>query len=313
MRAPVFMSAVVAAATALLASAASIAADFTQLPAGNVEESPAWSRDGQFLAFSEEWSRITFPHCCEAGVRVAVYAWGQLHYLTADVNEAYALQPSFTPDGSVVLAYAHGSTPSDLGLLAVSGPGAQLTSHPAEDRDPAVSPDGTRVAFASDRSGNLDVWVVSIAGGEPVQLTTDTAGDRDPAWSPDGQLIAFTSDRNGNRDIWVMPAAGGEAVALTSEESQDSDPSWSPDGELLAFTSDRSGNQDIWVLRATNGAVSQLTNDPGDDFQPAWSPVGDRIAFTSTRGGLRHIWIASNLRTVNIESVTWSRFKVLFR
>lgn len=296
-----------------LTSVTSRAADFTQLPAGNVEEGPAWSHDGQFLAFSEEWFRFTSPHCCEGGVRVAVYAWGQLHYLTADVNEAYALQPSFTPDGSVVLAYGYGTVPSDLSLLAAAGGGVRLTSNPGEDRDPAVSPDGTRVAFASDRSGNFDVWIVSIAGGEPVQLTSDPASDRDPAWSPDGTRIAFTSDRSGNRDIWVMPAVGGEAVALTSDSSQDSDPSWSPDGELVAFTSDRSGNQDIWVVRAANGAVSQLTNDPADDFQPAWSPTGDRIAFTSTRGTFRHIWIASNLRTVNVEPVSWSQLKALFR
>ncbi len=165
----------------------SSATDFTQLPAGNVEESPAWSHDGTFLAFSEERFRITYPDCCESGIHIALYAWGQSINLTGDVNNGYALQPAFAPDGSIVLASSYNTSPTDLALMAAGGRGRQLAPHPAEDRDPAVSPDGTRVAFASNRSGNYGVWIVPITGKEPVQLTSDPAADKDPAWSPMGR------------------------------------------------------------------------------------------------------------------------------
>lgn len=290
--------------------------DYMRLNAGNYQEYAAWSRDGSLLALCESWYRITNPHCCEAGVRLGVVAWGQLNFLTADSDGSFVSHPSFTPDGSIVFAagsFLYDTAVEDLFLMSVAGGGARLTSHPGIDRDPAVSPDGTLVAFTSDRSGNFDVWVLAIAGGAPVQLTSHPGFDGDPAWSPDGNRIAFTSDRGGNQDIWVVSASGGEATALTTNPARDFDATWSPDGELLAFTSDRSGNQDLWVVRLSNRAESQVTTDPAADNQPAWAPDGDRIAFTSERSTYRHIWIASNLRTVNVEAVSWSALKGLYR
>jgi len=81
----------------------------------------------------------------------------------------------------------------------------QLTTNLAHDAGSAWSPDGTRIAFASARSGDADIYVMP-ATGEPgaVRLTTHPAGDGDPAWSPDGTQIAFRSDRGGNTDIWAM-------------------------------------------------------------------------------------------------------------
>ena len=80
----------------------------------------------------------------------------------------------------------------------------QLTTHTAGDGAPAWSPDGKKIAFASERTGNPDIWVMDSDGGNLRQLTTHTALDAAPAWSPDGKKIAFDSERTGNWDIWVL-------------------------------------------------------------------------------------------------------------
>ena len=66
------------------------------------------------------------------------------------------------------------------------------------------SPDGTRIAYTSDRSGNYDLWVIPAAGGVSTQLTNEPARDIGPSWSPDGRQIAFTSDRTGQDELWVL-------------------------------------------------------------------------------------------------------------
>jgi len=80
----------------------------------------------------------------------------------------------------------------------------QLTTHTAWDEFSAWSPDGRKIAFVSDRTGNEDIWVMDSDGGNLRQLTTHTADDEWFAWSPDGRKIAFMSERTGNVDIWVL-------------------------------------------------------------------------------------------------------------
>jgi hypothetical protein len=103
----------------------------------------------------------------------------------------------------------------------------------AEDQSPTWSPDGTRIAFASKRSGNFDVWEMNADGTGAVNRTSDTAAeDQEPTWSPDGTKIAFASKRSGNFDVWVMNADGSSPANYTSANPQeDYTPDW---GGLLA-------------------------------------------------------------------------------
>jgi Tol biopolymer transport system component len=140
-----------------------------------------------------------------------------------------------------------------------------------------VSPDGDMLAFSSDRTGNQDLWLLSIEGGEMTQLTTEPTPDWCPRWSPDGSEIVFYSYRTGNRDIWVMPSRGGPARQLTSHPAQDFYPSWSPDGQEIAFSSRRTGEDALWIVEAKGGEPRYVATVAGDYAE--WSPDGHWLVF----------------------------------
>jgi TolB protein len=165
----------------------------------------------------------------------------------------------------------------------------RLTDDVGDDMNPAWSPDGTRIAFQSDRNGaQFDLWVMNANGSGQTRLTQDVNEDRNPAWSPDGNWIAFDSDRAGGYDVWKLPVATGEmdAVALTSANNDDIQPAWSPDGTSVYFSSSRGVNADFNVWRMLAGGddlatTTQATAFPEDDTAPAVSPAGGVLAFAS--------------------------------
>ncbi|MGA7305730.1 MAG: protein kinase, partial [Rhodothermales bacterium] len=147
-----------------------------------------------------------------------------------------------------------------------------------------VSPDGRRLAFDTDRTGNADIFAMNVDGSDLRRLTTDPAGDFTPSWSPDGKEITFHSFRNGNRDVFVVPADGGKAEIVDDNPSQDRFQDWSPSGNDIVFHSDRAGPQQLFI--ATRDPQTrkwaeprQLTTDGGN--YPRWSPDGRYIAYIS--------------------------------
>jgi Tol biopolymer transport system component len=158
----------------------------------------------------------------------------------------------------------------------------QLTFKPGLDNNPAWSPDGTRIAFSTNRDGNVEIYVMNADGGNPVRLTTSpTAQDRSPAWSPDGTRIAFVSDVGGGTHIYVMNADGTNQVRLTNNAGPDYDPEWAPDGKRIAFTSNWEGTAGIWLVNADGTGATRLTSSSYGDAQPTWAPDGSRIAFSA--------------------------------
>ncbi len=168
----------------------------------------------------------------------------------------------------------------------------------AGDGEPAVAPsdDGSvpgKIAFVSDRDGDLDIYTINPDGSDLTNLTADSANDFDPIWSPDGSRIAFLSDRDGNAGrptygIFVMNADGTNTISLTPPDARNPRfrfqlPTWSPDGSHIAFASDHGGNFDIYVVNADGSGLANLSDHSEIDFSPVWSPDGSRIAFISFR------------------------------
>jgi TolB protein len=149
---------------------------------------------------------------------------------------------------------------------------------------PTDSLDCTKIAFATDRDGNSEIYVMNIDGTNPVNLTKNAARDHNPSWSPDGKQIAFVSYRDGHQEIYVMNACDGtNQVRLTfSEPLMAYDPAWSPDGTKIAFTlGDESKISQIHVMNADGTGIIKLSPPGAIDLRPSWSPDGTQIAFQS--------------------------------
>jgi len=161
----------------------------------------------------------------------------------------------------------------------------QLTSDPGWEAEPALSPDGTLVAFSSDRSGNPDIWVLDARGGTPLRLTDDAANDRSPAWFPDGSAVAFVSDRAGAQAIWKVSRLGGASELLLQDAES---PAVSPDGSRLAFRRrDASGTHRILVAPLADLARARMLTTEADGLwdhdHPAWSPDGNTLCYADAR------------------------------
>ena len=150
-----------------------------------------------------------------------------------------------------------------------------------------------RIAYASSRNGNVDIFTMTSKGNNKNRLTRHAAADRDPAWSPDCSRIAYSSDRSGESEIYVMDADGSNRERLTRATGADRHPAWSPDGTRIAFTSTRTGDAEIFVMDAEGSSETNLTDHAARDRAPAWSPDGARIAFDSDRGSGTNIWTMS--------------------
>jgi serine/threonine protein kinase len=155
--------------------------------------------------------------------------------------------------------------------------------------DPAVSPDGKFLAYASDRGSDaLDIWIKPVSGGEPTRLTNHPADDREPTFSPDGSTIAFRSEREGG-GIYVTSILRAQDRLIARKGRR---PRFSPDGKWLAYwagfsTGDPTspGSNKIFILPWGEGAPRQLVPDFESALYPVWSPDGKRVLFLGANSG----------------------------
>lgn len=171
----------------------------------------------------------------------------------------------------------------------------RLTFDSRIDYDPTWSPDGRRIAFASDRSGNMDIWSLNADGtGGLVQLTSDPAQQRQPAWSPDGNQIAYVSDEDDNDNIFVMDADGLNKRRLRDlASSNEQFPAWSPDGQWIIFTTDLDGPQQLYAINVAQQTLQPVIAEPVFDAEGNWAANGKRVALRSTRDGNTDIYVIS--------------------
>jgi TolB protein len=210
------------------------------------------------------------------------------------------LTPWPTPDplvsgGSMAFTLRQNGS-SDIYVLSIGqAEPIRLTNHPAEDRNPAWSPDGRQLAFASNRAGSWHIYVLDLPTGDLRRVSHSDAFDDHPSWSPDGQWLVYESFQQQNLDIYITRADGeGEPIRLTEHPAADFAPAWSPDGRHVAFTSLRSGNKDIFMMSldaASEEALLNVTASPDrHEERPAFSPDGRYLAFSDSSTGFDLIY-----------------------
>lgn len=148
----------------------------------------------------------------------------------------------------------------------------------------AQAPRRGTLSFASNRTGNFDIYLVDATGEHLRRLTTHPADERAPTWSPGGRFLAYVSNKDGNNEIYVMDIRKKSHQRLTAHPADEGAPTWSPDGNWIAFTSDREGHRNIYKMDSAGAQVTQLTH-LGENGRPAWSPDSQHLAFVSTRAG----------------------------
>jgi serine/threonine protein kinase/Tol biopolymer transport system component len=209
------------------------------------------------------------------GVLIALAAGLAFTALTLTDGKPASLLAVLTPPSAL------GSVPT---ITATGGPPPTSMPTSTPEVEPVTLPPpsgGARLAFASNRDGDYEIYLLDIDGSNLTQLTSNVANDFDPAWSPDGTQIVYASQTDGDAEIKIMNADGSGIRQLTDNSVSDADPDWSPDGQWIAFSSNRDGDFEIYVMSVDGERVSQLTFNDHDDLTPRWSPDGLRIGYHS--------------------------------
>jgi Tol biopolymer transport system component/DNA-binding winged helix-turn-helix (wHTH) protein len=217
----------------------------------------AWTPDGRYIVFAKaSW-------LADAGWLWKIPRGGGEPERLQFGQEA--VEPSIQGNR---LVYAHPTANINiwrrrLHSLVSAGPSDRFIYSTRMESGPQFSPDGSKIAFESTRSGAYEIWMCRSDGTGVVQLTLFNSSTGTPRWSPDGQQIAFDSRAPGNTDIFVVDSQGGSPRRLTSEPSSEVVPSWSRDGRWIYFASDRTGRHEVWKMPSTGGSPVQVTHHGG--------------------------------------------------
>jgi TolB protein len=234
------------------------------------------------------------------------------------VNQSLASNPAWSSDGRAIAYTSYRRGYPDIYVSYIY---QGKMEQPARGTDrvhnflPAFSPDGSRLAFMTNRDGNLEIYAVNRDGSGLRRITNHPGNDTTPTWSPAGNQVAFTSDRTGSPQIYIVDADGvGQPRRVTSETWADR-ATWSPSFSEIAYAGRTGPGFDIKIIDIASGQIRVVTDGVGSNESPAWAPNGRHLAFASTRAGRTHIFTVARdgqdlqqlTRQGNNVQPSWSR------
>jgi TolB protein len=229
--------------------------------------SPAWSRDGEHLAFT---------HVSDSGHRLAVWDKSTGKITQYDLPGHTCIGPAFDADNNLAISIDPFGNP-DIYLLdgsfKVRNLRAPLIENRAIDISASFDRQGRNMAFVSSRFGNPHIFMLDRQTGKVTRVTYEGTYNTCPSLSPDGSMLAFARRTEGGHRIFVTDLATGMERQVTFGPGNDEDPVWSPDGYFLAFTSNRTGTYQLYVATKYGDNAKHIPTGPGDATAPAWSPV----------------------------------------
>jgi TolB protein len=234
-----------------------------------VDTQPSYSPDGSQIAFATTRDGNSEIYIMNAN-------GGNQFNLTNDPSEDQ--YPAWSSNGQWIIFTSNRDGNQEIYKVRTDGSElTNLTNDAADDYQPTWVADqglfssaGDRIAFATDRDGNQEIYVMTEDGSEPTNISNNGGEDFYPRATRSGGRIVFVSTRDGNQDVFVMDADGSDQANVSNNGAQDAYPSWSPDAEWITFASNRDENFDIFVMRADGTEVFNLTSDSNQDLYPTW-------------------------------------------
>jgi TolB protein len=208
-------------------------------------------------------------------------------------------------NGLIILALQEGTHTHLFAYQPEQLPFTRLTDGPWNDITPTISPDGRWVAFASNRGGYWDIYLLELISGKITRLTDTPEYDAHPSWSPDSTWLVYESYQNNSLDLLISPADGSQSpIVLSNHPAAEHSPAWSPQGRKIAFVSDRSGagnssstgKSEIWIADLDQPGDNRFVNISRSaesiDSHPTWSPDGSQLAWSAVQGGYHNLLVS---------------------
>jgi Tol biopolymer transport system component len=242
-------------------------------------EGHAWAADGRSLvvasrrdgSFPSLWR---FPLSGDVPLRLS--------------DEMFTESPAVSRKGNRI-AYVRRDNDINIWRTGVDGgEPVRLIASTMMDTSPQYSPDGSHIAFRSDRSGYYEIWICDQDGRRPVRITNFRGPlTGSPRWSPDSQQIAFDTRPAGNADIYLVRADGSQLRQLTTRPSSQVVPSWSADGKSVYYASNETGSWEVWRQKVDQGAPIQMTKQGGF---AAFESSDGKYVYYAKGNATRGIW-----------------------